>query len=218
VIAQYCIERGQDMSTIDPIREQLLQARRGQILDAAAAVFAEKGFDRATTKEIAQAASVSEGTIYNYFDSKFGLLVGIMGRIAEVEQLPGELAQATHSGVREFLVMAFRHRMGRIEQGEEMLKAVLPQVFVNPDLREQYYEQYVLRIAKLLEQYVQVQIEEGRLRPVNVPLASRMVQAMFVGLLVMRILGDEPLHSDWDEVPELLATMLFDGLSAEDGR
>lgn len=206
------------MSTIDPIREQLLQARRDQILDAAAAVFADKGFDRATTKEIAQAAGVSEGTIYNYFDNKFGLLVGIMGRIAEVEQLPGELAEAMHSGVRDFLVVAFRHRMDRIEQGEELLKAVLPQVFVNPDLRGQFYEQYVLRIAELLEQYVQVQIDEGRLRPVNVPLASRMVQAMFVGLLVMRILGDEPLHTDWDEVPDLLATMLFDGLNAEAGR
>lgn len=206
------------MSSIDPIREQLWQARRDQILDAAAAVFADKGFDRATTKEIAQAAGVSEGTIYNYFDSKFGLLVGIMGRIAEVEQLPGELAEAMHGGVRDFLVVALRHRMDRIEQGEELLKAVLPQVFVNPELRGQFYEQYVLRIAELLEQYVQVQIDEGRLRPVNVPLASRMVQAMFVGLLVMRILGDEPLHSDWDEVPELLATILFDGLNAEDGR
>jgi hypothetical protein len=39
---------------------------------------------------------------------------------------------------------------------------------------------------------------------------------MFVGLLIMRILGDEPLHSDWDQVPELLATMVFDGLNAID--
>ena len=57
----------------DPIREQLIEARRNQILDAAAAVFAEKGFHRATTKEIAKTAGVSEGTIYNYFASKADL-------------------------------------------------------------------------------------------------------------------------------------------------
>jgi len=206
-----------DAKPVDPVRTQLIGARRNQILDAAAAVFADKGFDRATTKEIAQAAGVAEGTIYNYFTNKFDLLVGLMSRIAEVEQLPSELAEAMNTGVRDFLVAAFQHRMGRIEQGQEMLKAVLPQVFVNPDLRGQFYEQYVLRIATLLENYVQAQIEQGRIRPVNVSLTARMVQAMFVGLLVMRILGDEPLHSDWDEVPELLATMIFDGLSSETG-
>ncbi|MFL7790868.1 MAG: helix-turn-helix domain-containing protein, partial [Anaerolineae bacterium] len=51
----------------DPIRQQLIEARRNQILDAAAAVFAEKGFHRTTTKEIASRAGIAEGTIYNYF-------------------------------------------------------------------------------------------------------------------------------------------------------
>ena len=54
----------------DPIKQQLVQARRNQILDAAARVFADKGYHRATTKRIARQAGVSEGTIYNYFDSK----------------------------------------------------------------------------------------------------------------------------------------------------
>jgi hypothetical protein len=40
---------------------------------------------------------------------------------------------------------------------------------------------------------------------------------MFVGLLILRILGDEPLQACWDEVPELLATLLLDGLRAEEG-
>ena len=49
----------------DPIREQLIEARRNQILDAAAAVFAEKGFHRATTKQIAKTAGVSMTDILN---------------------------------------------------------------------------------------------------------------------------------------------------------
>jgi hypothetical protein len=38
-------------------------------------VFTEKGYHKATTKEIARAASISEGTIYNYFNNKRELLV-----------------------------------------------------------------------------------------------------------------------------------------------
>lgn len=45
----------------------MIEVRRTQILRGAAQVFSEKGFYQATTKETAQAADVSEGTIYNYF-------------------------------------------------------------------------------------------------------------------------------------------------------
>ncbi len=43
---------------------------RQQLLDAAAEVFSERGYARATTKEIAKAAGVSEGTIYRHFADK----------------------------------------------------------------------------------------------------------------------------------------------------
>jgi TetR/AcrR family fatty acid metabolism transcriptional regulator len=191
--------------------------REERILEAAAAVFAEKGFHQATIREIAHLADVADGTIYNYFDNKFDLLASIMARIAELEKLPGELQQAQSVDARGFFVAAFGERLGRIEQGEELLQAVLPEVLVNPDLREQFYQQYVLRISTLLEQHLQAQAEEGHIRRVNVPLTVRMVQGMFVGLLFLRILGDEPLHSGWEEMPEALATLVFDGLSPAKG-
>ncbi|MGD9375987.1 MAG: hypothetical protein PVJ23_09405, partial [Anaerolineae bacterium] len=57
----------------------------------------------------------------------------------------------------------------------------------------------------------------GRIRSLDGQLVTRLVQGMFVGLLILRILGDEPLQACWDEVPELLATLLLDGLRAEEG-
>ncbi|MBN2025806.1 MAG: TetR/AcrR family transcriptional regulator [Actinobacteria bacterium] len=46
------------------------EARRKQILDAAAEVFGGKCYHWATTKEIAQAAGVSERTLFLYFENK----------------------------------------------------------------------------------------------------------------------------------------------------
>lgn len=46
------------------------EARRKQILDAAIGVFGEKCYHWATTKEIAQAAGVSERTLFLYFENK----------------------------------------------------------------------------------------------------------------------------------------------------
>jgi AcrR family transcriptional regulator len=198
----------------DPIRRQLVEARRAQIIDAAARVFAEKGFHRATTKEIASAAGVSEGTIYNYFDSKADLLIGIMARLAELEQLDVELTQALQGDVKDFMIAISRHRLARVQRGQELLQAVLPEVLVDPELRQRFYRQYVLRIATLMEQYVQARIELGHVRPVDVPLTVRVVQGAFIGLLILRMLGDEPLQSGWDDVPEVLGTLVFDGLGA----
>ena len=53
----------------DPIQTMLVAARR-TTLDAAITVFSEKGFHRATIKEIARVAGIADGTIYTYFASK----------------------------------------------------------------------------------------------------------------------------------------------------
>ncbi len=196
----------------DPIRQQRAAARRNQILDGAARVFAEKGFHRASTREIARAAGVSEGTIYNYFDSKAGLVVGLMTRLAEVESLGDELSDTMPGDIREFFVATFRRRFARLASQEKLFRAVLPEVLVDPELRETFHQQYVLRIAGLLEQYLQAQVAAGRMRPVDVPLAVRSLQGMFVGLLVLRIFGDETTRQGWDDLPEVLATLILDGL------
>jgi AcrR family transcriptional regulator len=204
-------------ATQDPIREQLVEARRNQILDAAARIFAEKGFHRATTKEIAQVAGISEGTIYNYFANKGDLVIGIITRLAKFDQLGGELAQAFQSDNRGFLTALFSDRTGRIEQNIEMVRAVLPEILINPELRERFYQQFVSPVAQMVEQVVRRRVEAGHMRAVNVPLTVRAIQSMFVGLLVLRVLGDKPLQAGWNDMPEVVTALIFDGLRPRDG-
>lgn len=54
-----------------------MEVRKEQILKAAERSFAQKGFHESTIAEIAKEAEVSEGTIYEYFSSKEGLLFSI---------------------------------------------------------------------------------------------------------------------------------------------
>jgi TetR/AcrR family transcriptional regulator, fatty acid metabolism regulator protein len=204
-------------ATQDPIREQLVAARRNQILDAAAKVFAEKGFHRATTKAIAQVAGVSEGTIYNYFANKGDLVIGIITRLARFDQLDSEFARAFQSDARGLLTAIFRDRTGRIDQNIEMVRAVLPEILISPELRERFYQQFVLPIAEFIEKNVQARVEMGYLQAANVPLTVRAVQGMFVGLLILRILGDKPLQAGWNDMPEVVMALIFDGLRPRDG-
>jgi hypothetical protein len=64
---------------------------------------------------------------------------------------------------------------------------------------------------------VQAQVELGRIRQVETPLAVRLVQGMFIGILFLRILGDAPLRDEWEDVPETFAALVYDGLSPQKG-
>lgn len=54
-------------------RQQRGERRIATLLDAAAAVFAEQGYDKATTNAVALRAKVSPGTLYQFFASKEAL-------------------------------------------------------------------------------------------------------------------------------------------------
>ncbi len=54
------------------------EQRRQCLMEAAMAVFAERGYDCATTREIAERSGCAEGLIHRYFNGKRGLLLAIL--------------------------------------------------------------------------------------------------------------------------------------------
>src|ERR671924_1403125 len=58
------------------------EERRQAIVDAVKGVFAEKGFDGTTTRELANAAGVSEALLYKHFPSKESLYAAMLDACA----------------------------------------------------------------------------------------------------------------------------------------
>lgn len=59
---------------------QAPDVRRKQILDGASEVILRTGYDAMTMSDVAATAGVGKGTVYNYFDSKLDLLLGLQDR------------------------------------------------------------------------------------------------------------------------------------------
>ena len=55
-----------------------LEQREADILEAATTLFAADGFHATSTRKIAAAAGVSEGTVFHYFNTKNALLLAIL--------------------------------------------------------------------------------------------------------------------------------------------
>lgn len=87
--------------------ESLIEMRRRQIVNAALKLFKEKGFHRATTREIAKAAGFSIGTLYEYIRTKEDVLYLVCDDI--YNQVTKRLSQiSTSSGTIEELKEAIK--------------------------------------------------------------------------------------------------------------
>src|SRR5579859_1713508 len=108
------------------------EERRRGIVEAAVPLFARKGFAGTTTKEIAEAARVSEALVYKHFPSKAALYEEIvrlgcqadpaLERIAQLEASTATLINMVHFMVRHFVTSAdaaaTRPATGKAETGK----------------------------------------------------------------------------------------------------
>jgi AcrR family transcriptional regulator len=95
----------------------LVERRRRQIAAAAVQLFVEKGFHKTTTRQIAQAADISIGSLYEYFTTKEDILYIVCDFIHTEMEQGVATAMADASGGRDALAKVIReyfmvcHRM-----------------------------------------------------------------------------------------------------------
>lgn len=95
-----------------PAKEAKYQQRYGEMLDAAAAVFADKGYHGASTKDIADRLGIRQGSLYYYFSSKETALeevctIGVEGfvqRLTEIMASPASHVDKVRQGIAAHLL------------------------------------------------------------------------------------------------------------------
>jgi len=207
-------------------RDELVQKRSTQILEAAARVFARKGYHAATTKEIAAEAGVSEGTIYNYFQSKEDLLLGIPRLISDTTLLPA-LSQIVTTSItsgeeeEKLLTALLDNGFQTLQRNVDFLKVLFSAL---PTMDEETLERYLRRIplyfAQALEEFLQSRIAQGVYRPMDTTVVAR----AFMGMIIIFILSQEVLPGkrvfaslDYDVIGQEIVQLFLHGVLAHPG-
>jgi len=201
------------MADVDPIQAQLIAARRNQILDAATQVFAEKGFDRATIHDVAKAAHVADGTIYNYFDNKTAVLLGILDRLNATSQREADFQQAVHSDIHQWLQSYIQQRLESLTPAAyQVFRVLFSEVLVNTELRDRYFAEIIQPTFDTATNSYEQWVANGTIKPLDPALTMRVFAASVIGLVLLRLMGDTELQTRWNELPAVITEILLKGL------
>jgi len=75
------------------LRDRKQQAARDHVADAAGPLFGRQGYLATTTKQVAKEAGIAEGTIFNLFGSKAGLLLAALQRLVPDREVGSDWAR-----------------------------------------------------------------------------------------------------------------------------
>lgn len=186
--------------------------RRGEILRAAADVFAERGYEGGTMRRIADEVGVSEPALYRHFPGKEALFLAIMrvaaGRIRN--EALGLIDGLEPGTLRPQLLAAFADRRRAVRQYAPVARTLFTAVAHNPSFLPTFRSEIVgpVRTA-IAEKAAEIDAALG-IESTDADRASRAraLMALFVGYLVTSML----LEDEEDEAiaDAVLRTMGWD--------
>jgi len=170
-------------------REQYLQERREQILNAAIQVFGKKGFDGANVADIARATGIAKGTVYLYFKSKQEIFSAILAERSLMPRL-ADLMADSDAPLEAMLTNIAENYLEVMDDYLPVFRLVLTDAHRFPAQAEQVYREIILRGNEMLATYLSAQAKAGRTRPLDDPFLTARA---FIGMLTIYVLSQEVL-------------------------
>jgi AcrR family transcriptional regulator len=212
--------------------------RRQQIAEVAMRLFSERGFRGTTTKEIAQAAGVSEAIIFRHFATKEELYTAIIdykgcggaatssvaGRpeqLAVIEEIRGCVAEALEASddLTVFQNVAL-HMLEHHEADPDFLRLLMYIALENHSLGQVFWDKNVRVLYEFLGGYVRQRQEEGAFRDVDPYAAVRVFLGSVIHHSLVNLLWDkDPARRIFrvtnEEAARQFAEILLRGIAAD---
>src|SRR4051812_21079050 len=184
-----------------PVKQRRAPTERPQeIIDAALALFVEKGFAATRLDDVAERAGLSKAAIYLYFADKTALFQGVVRQAIASNIMTVEAMLAAHRGpVAPLLPRILDFMASRIEETPmaAVAKLVIAESRAFPEIGRFYLKEVIGRGIPMMEGLVARGIAQGEFRQVDPGLTVRtMVGPMLLAVIwrtVFEPIGAEPL-------------------------
>ena len=173
-----------------PTRSRRQQAgeRRAQLVATALDVFATKGLDGATVKDLSDAAGVAQGLLYHYFRSKEELLQAVLDEHYFLPELRRIAAPDRDRPAAEVLVELALGFARVLEQNRRVVQLMLREAPSNAAVAERI-DRGRREGVRLLAYYLESRVAAGELRPHDCEASARLV---FYAVFAAHLSGTPP--------------------------
>jgi len=179
-------------------RPNVSEMRTTQIIDAATAVFAAKGFDGATMDDIAGEIGINKATIYLYFDSKDALIRAVAETLFAQELAALQAACDLPDTAIERITAYYESLIA--EEAEVLpLMPILYEFYALGLRREDaraVIVDFISQLTGLLKAIIQEGIESGEFAPTDARKAARALDALMSGTILHWVYAPEEVDVD----------------------
>lgn len=191
--------------------------RRHQILEVARGLFARKGYNGTTTREIACGAGVNEALIFRHFPSKEELYWAVIDSTCKAGEGLAAMERVLASGrdLTEAFAEIAQGILERREKDPTFTRLLLYSALENHELTRRFFSMFAGQYYELLARFIQEQIEKGTFRRMDPVLAARSFLGMVIyhSMVENLFLRDE--HFANQSVAETIAQIWLRGVLAE---
>lgn len=192
------------------------ERRYWQVIDTAAAVFAEKGYYGASTKDIADRLGIRQASLYYYFSSKEAALEEVCYRGVEAFVEGLEAIEAEGGPLLDRLRAAGRNHLYPLRDRTDYVRVFTFERRYLPPGSRHSIGALSRRYEDILEGIFRAGVADGVLRP---DLDCRLTSLAFIGLLnsVATWYGRRESNRTMDEIAEHHAEIFITGVVAPPG-
>ena len=166
-----------------PIQMRLDDGRVSELLDVATEVFLARGFEGASTNEIARRANCSKTTLYTRYQTKEKLFLAVLER--RMESILSDFAATLQpelpieQTLREYGLRLMQLALSENQRG--MVRVISMEASRFPDLGRRFYELGPGRGVAILASYMSEQIKRGRLVEEDPQIMTEQLMSLITG-------------------------------------
>lgn len=189
---------------------------RSRILRSALHLFARKGYDGTTTRDLAATAGVAEGTLFRHFTNKKAILVEV-ATAGWVEILTDLLTELSEMGSYKAVAQVMRRRMLNMHKNHDLMRVCFMEAQFHPDLQERIQSEVIAKMTDVAEAFFQTAMEKGIYRPINPKIVAQVFLGMFAiaGFSQHTIIDSQSNPQDLQEMAEGIADIFLHGVLAK---
>lgn len=197
---------------IAPRSRRSSKERQTSLIRAATGLFAKKGFNGTTTKEIAKAAGISEALVFKHFPTKRALYAAILAEKVTVRALLVAIEESAkkRDDRRVFtLIASYRIRPG---VDPTLLRLLLFSALEGHELSDMFFGKHHKVFYDHLAAYIRQRVEDGAFRQVDPLLAARAFIGMVVHHRLLHEIFGVPMDRSYEDTVSTYVEIFLHGL------